>query len=115
VITWSDVTAIAPELSDVSAQGQAAILAHVALQVGETEWGDYAAMGQAYLAAHLGALALSSAGAGGAVQSESVGTVSVTYAVNAAVLGAGLDSTTWGREYSRVRALLPCTFGLVVL
>jgi hypothetical protein len=109
-ITWSDVTALAPSLIAVSVAGQAQILATVALQVDSSNWGDLTDAGQLALARHLGSLALRPASGAGPVISETVGPVSRTFA-NLTAIGASLDSTPWGSEYARLRALLPCNFG----
>jgi hypothetical protein len=120
-ITWTDVEALAPALSTVSAEAQALILAQVARQVGPNKWGALVDDGQLYLAAHLGSAVLSAASSGdggsvvGPVVSESVGPVSRTFAVLAAASSSSSAfASTWGQEYVRLRKLLPTRFGLVI-
>lgn len=110
-IVWTDVTAAAPALSAVSSTAQTQILAAVALQVGPNQWGALQTDGQLALARHLGAVALQPVSGAGPVISETVGPVSRSFA-NLAQTSAGLESTPWGREYARLRALLPTRFGL---
>lgn len=115
---WDDVVALAPSLSAISAEAQALILAHVALQVGPVKWGALQDAGSIYLAAHLGTLALNAAGgstqAVGPVVSQTVGPVSRAFAVLTTTAGGGsFDSTSYGQEYARLRALLPTRFGLL--
>lgn len=111
-VTWDDVVALAPALSDVSADGQTQILATVALQVGPNQWGTLQDAGQLALARHLGTLTLRGSGASsGALVSETVGPLSRTFAAPVLTAGA-FGSTPWGAEYARLRALLPALFGL---
>ena len=98
-ISWADVEAIASELSEVSEAAQGAILDYV----NDTAASDFA---KRYLAAHYGQGTIDGSGAAaGAVQSESVGPISTTYAVTAAG-GDALDSTPWGREFKRLTGYL---------
>jgi hypothetical protein len=98
-ITWSDVTAIAPELSTAAAGTQTAILTLVDLMVDDGAWGDLANQGRAYLAAHLGTVSGSGSGSGsGAVTEEKIGPLSRSYADP----GSGdndLATTKYGRFY----------------
>jgi hypothetical protein len=114
LITWTDVTNLDSTLSAVPALSQTAILMYVTLQVDAAEWGDMAAMGQAFLAAHYGLLRLREGDIAGPISSESVGSVSVGYGQLVGVTNDEVSSTPWGREYRRVRRLLVCTFGAVV-
>lgn len=114
-ITWADVVELAPDLSTTTVAAQNLILAHVALQVGPTQWGTYEAMGQLYLAAHLGTLqARGGSAAVGPVTSETVGPVSRSYGSTATAAAGLLNSTPYGSEYARLRALLPTRFGMVL-
>ena len=103
-ITCTDVTNMAPELTSVTAGTQTAILAQVALQVSDEAWGELADVGAAYLAAHLATVGKRKGSAGG-VASESVGSVSRSYATKSTAVG--LSSTAYGEEYERLVGLLP--------
>lgn len=109
-ITWSDVVAIAPELSSVGASTQAAILADVYTEVVVDNWYSEARANRAakYLAAHLATLTVGARGGAGPVQSRSVGQVSESFAVSVAEGSNNLDSTAYGKEYRR---LLRLAFG----
>lgn len=124
MITWDDVIAIAPALDTLTSEQQAAILTHVELRVSPAKWGKLVALGQTYLAAHLGML-LQRAGEAtggqtvGPVVSETVGPVSRTFSVlstfAAATSGDGAyTSTDWGQQYLELRNSLPTRFGLVI-
>lgn len=106
MITWADVVNIAAELSTVPVGRQTAVLAQVALQMNEDVWGSKLDMGSVWLAAHL-ATCMGRQGTGGAVQSESVGAVSRSYAVSQAASAADLGSTAYGIEYQRILLQLP--------
>ena len=116
-LSWDDVVALAPGLSEVSAEAQALIIEHVELLVGPKKWGGLVDMGQRYLACHLGTLALQAATSGGQavgpVVSRTVGPVSHTFAVlSSGTTAASLATTTYGSEYAALRRLLPSRFGL---
>lgn len=111
-ITWTDVTALAPSLSTISVAGQNEILARVALEVGPGQWGALQTQGQLALARHLGVVSLRGTGAPGPLISETVGPLSRQFAAPILTASA-LSSTPWGAEYARLRALLPCRFGLL--
>jgi hypothetical protein len=113
IITWTDVVAIAPELSSVAVAGQTLVLAAVGKQVGAGQWGDLQKEGQLALAAHMGTLIKRAAGAVGPVVSQTVGPVSRTYAVIASA-ASSLGSTSWGSEYQRLIMILPAVRGLVI-
>ncbi len=99
-IDWDDVALLAPELASLDEDAQDLILGMVDAQLSE-DWEDLRDTAALYLAAHLGALT-KRGGSAGAVQSESVGQVSRTYAVSMAA-GAGLyGSTVYGQEYERL-------------
>lgn len=99
-ITWSDVTAIAPELSTVPVATQTAILAIVQRQVDDDAWGEFADDGRRYLAAHLASIR----GNEGLVTSESLGAMSRSYALPPGILGS-LALSTYGAEYKRLTDL----------
>ena len=90
MIIWSDVVAVAPELSTVPESAQTAILGQVDEQLATAIWGDRLEAGQAFLAAHLGTIR----GAPNYTK-EQVGdhTRDVT---------GDLASTSYGREYKRL-------------
>lgn len=113
-ITSSDVLLIAPELSTISGGQWTAILAQVTMQMDATAWGTWLDKGAVYLAAHLATMT-KRVGTAGAVQSESVGSVSRSYAVSSSVDGAALRSTSYGMEYSRLLNLLAAARGPLVI
>lgn len=108
MISWDDVTTVAPELSAVPTDTRTAILADVALQISVTAWGgsDRADMASKYLAAHLGTLALGGANGGGPVVSEVVGQVSRSYASPMGNTPGSEGSTRYGLEFMRLRRAL---------
>lgn len=107
-ISWSNVAAIAPELSTVGTDTQNAILAQVNGDISDDAWpsDSKADRARAWLAAHLATL-VARAGSGGAVQSESVGSVSRSYAISVAAGANELGSTSYGIEYERLCKAVP--------
>lgn len=103
-IVWQNVVDIAPELTSLPVGSQNAILAQVALQMNADVWGGKLDMGSAWLAAHVATVGKRN-GAGGAVQSETVGSVSRSYAIMPTL--AALSSTAYGLEYERLLMQLP--------
>jgi hypothetical protein len=106
-IEWADVVGIAGNLANVSALGQAAILAYVndALEPGNFggEESPKLYLARILLAAHFGELnrRASVAGAqGGTIASKTIGTNSITiqYAQQQTTDSA-LKSTEWGAQY----------------
>lgn len=77
-ISWTDVTAVAPELASTSTTTQNMILALVERWVSSDSraWGSLADDGKRYLAAHLGTLVGNKSGA---ISSESLGPMSRSY------------------------------------
>lgn len=123
MITWDNVTVLAPALAALEEESQDLILDHVKRLLAPSKWGDLIDIGQAYLAAHLGTLVLRTSTTGsssqsvGPVVSETVGSVSRTYAVLTAGSGLGttsLSTTDWGREFINLRMQLPSRFGQVL-
>jgi hypothetical protein len=113
VITWSAVVAIAPELASVALATQTAILGAVEVQLAAGQWGTRYDLACTYLAAHLGAVSLAGAqGAAGPVTSESVGSVSRSYAAPV-VASSNAGSTAYGREYERLKKQLVGRIGVV--
>ncbi len=119
-ISWSDVTAHAPELSTVSAGAQTDILAHVNVALLVTEFGGEDApktkMARIYLAAHLATMAAQgAAGAAGPVQSESAGGLSRTYAVGAAALAGGdYETTSYGQAFRALARTTPARIPMLL-
>jgi hypothetical protein len=104
-LTWADVVKIAPDLSTLSAEQQTAVLADVDAQLNEAAFSTAARYTLAckYLAAHLGVLVKRGADeTPGPLVSESVGTVSRTYAIGEAMSDAALGSTSYGVQYQGV-------------
>ncbi len=103
-IIWSDVEAVAPELSTVDSNAQSMILAYVndALSVsafgGETS--PKLRLARIYLAAHVGTL--SSHGGNptaGPVTAESADNISRSYATRAIANPSDWDATSYGQLY----------------
>lgn len=113
-IAWTDVQAIAPELTDtaVPTATQLVLLQIVDLQVDDDAWLDLADVGRRYLAAHLGSIYAGGSGVGGYVTSETLGPMSRSYGLPTGVTGA-LATTKYGIEYQRLIELLPCSLGYV--
>lgn len=121
-VTWADVQAIAPELTDtaVPTGTQAVLLSMVDRQIDDDAWGDLADDGRTYLAAHMGTVYVTTAAGGaasvGAVISESVGPMSRSYA-SAGTAAGSLDpllgTTRYGIWYLHMIRLLPCSLGFV--
>ena len=108
-LTWSDVTAMAPELADVPVAAQTEILATVA-DLPADVWASALTRGQLALARHLGTIQ-KRRGAAGQVVSKSVGAASVSYA--ALMNPSPLSSTVYGQEYERlVMTLSAARFGV---
>lgn len=116
-VSWSDVTALAPGVAAVPSGTQTVILAAVSAQLANADYWPSTALyelAQKYLAAHMGSLYLRSNGggdtAGGAVTSESVGDVSVSYATVPAgdAARAWYALTPWGvaLEALRLRSVM---------
>lgn len=97
-----------PEFSAVDPAVSTYWLDHAARSISVAVLGDDTSYAHAMLTAHLlkrqnlG----SSSGTGTPIQSESVGDVSVSYAVAApAASSTGLDSTSYGQEFRRIVSL----------
>lgn len=123
-VTWADVQAIAPELTDtaVPTGTQAVLLLMVDRQIDDAAWLDLADDGRRYLAAHMGTVYVLTAGGSaasvGAVTSEAVGPMSRSYASSAmsssaASVDALLGTTRYGIWYLHMIRLLPCSMGFV--
>jgi hypothetical protein len=106
-ITKTDVLLIAPELSGVADDTWDALIADAALQMNVDVWGTRYNLGAKYLVAHLATLTTRRGSP--LVSSQTVGPVSVSYAVGTPTDGGSdLESTPYGREYRRLaRALAP--------
>lgn len=91
---------IAPEMVSVDPARRTRIIAQVQKQVSSTVFGEMYELAVAYLAAH--ALTMSSRnGSGGAINSESEGSLSRSYLVPASTISLG--STSYGLEYLSLR------------
>jgi hypothetical protein len=98
--TWSNVVAMAPELSTLSVAQQNLIIADVKLLV-STAFGDYQEIAQRYLAAHMGTILNSSnKSATGGLQSESIGDASISY--GSIQDASRYDTTAYGRKYKEI-------------
>lgn len=118
-IVWTDVTALAPELSSVSVAGQTMILAHVnvALDVAMFGGEDHAKtkIARVFLAAYFGSTSISGAsGASGPVLSESAGGLSRSYANLMTTGGSGLDRNGYGQMYRELVRVSPARAPLVI-
>lgn len=89
-----------------------AAIADAQLQVSSSVWGDLYELGVIYLAAHLLLVANPEVAGPGPVQSETVGSISRTYAVTAPTREQ-LGSTLAGREHIRLRRQLGLGAALV--
>ena len=106
-ITKDDVLLIAPELSGVSDATWTALIDDAYLQLNADVWGARLSLAAKYLVAHLATL--SSRRGSPLVSSQTVGPVSVSYAVGTPTDGSSeYDSTPYGREFRRLmRAVAP--------
>lgn len=115
-ITKADVLVIAPELTSISDGTWTALIADAYSEMNAAAWGTEARRNRAakYLVAHLATMTLAEGDStNGAIQSESVGQVSVTYATGSGGSSAGsLEATSYGQEYLRLLRLRG--FGLAV-
>jgi hypothetical protein len=89
-----------------------AAIADAQLQVSASAWGDLYELGVTYLAAHLLLGSHPEVEGPGPVQSESVGSVSRSYAVAGSVFH-NIMRTSAGREFLRLRSLLGLGSALV--
>jgi hypothetical protein len=99
-ITWSDVEALAPELSTVPVARQNLILAMVEKQVDGDVWTEFTDDGKRFLAAHLGTMTSSGSAAAGPITSESLGPMMRSYGWSGEY--GALASTRYGLEYKRL-------------
>lgn len=121
MITWADVTAIAPELSSVAAGTQAAILASVVVLLDPVVLGVNFNSAAAYLAAHLATLGTQQAAVGGLAggivpSSATVGPLTQTYTAvggTSAMARSALETTAYGRMYLMLSAVPRVMLGLV--
>lgn len=102
MIAKTDVLLVAPELSSISDLQWDFFIAYAYAQMSPNAWGDLLDFGARYLAAHL-ATVTSRRGNAGGVASESVGSVSRSFA---APSGSDLNSTSYGSEYQRLARTL---------
>lgn len=101
-VAWSDVVLIAPNLSTISTAAQTFYLAESLRQIDADVWGEFATVGQIYLAAHMATLGQGSGS--GPVTSETLGAMSRSYAVPM-WLQSSLALTRFGAEYERLLRL----------
>lgn len=100
-ITKDDVLLIAPELSAVPDGTWTQLIADAYLQLSPTFWDLRLDLAAKYLVAHLATL--TQRGGSPLVSSQTVGPVSVTYAVGSSLGASSLESTPYGQEYRRLR------------
>lgn len=122
-ITWADVQAIAPELTDtaVPTATQAVLLAMVDRQIDDEAWLDLANDGRTYLAAHMGTVYVTTANGAaasvGPVTMETVGPMSRSYGSSTtngtSTVDPLLGTTRYGLWYLHMIRLLPCSLGFV--
>jgi hypothetical protein len=98
-VTWDDIVIVAPALATVSVPGQNFYLTESLRQIDPDVWGEFATVGQIYLAAHMATLG-QGAGAG-PITSETLGAMSRSYAVPL-WLRSSLALTRYGAEYDRL-------------
>ena len=116
MITWTQVTDLAPELSTVPLVVQTSILAQVSLLVGESSWGTAYTQAAVCLAAHFGALSVRSGDESpGPVSQESLDQASKSYAVTREMTETPYGSTVYGQRYQSLLGLLQFKrFGLAI-
>lgn len=101
--TVASVRLIAPELAALPAADLESHLARAARQLDSTEWGELYDDAQALLAAHLACVANPQLAApAGPIASESVGSVSRSYAVAAPSAAGPYGATRHGVEFKRL-------------
>ena len=114
VTTWADVETIAPELSTVAFETQQAILADVDAQLSEPNIGARRyPIACKLLAAHIATLLKRAEGNSGQVTSESVGSVSRSYAT-APLKDPIYDSTKYGIQYRGIIRQTAARAGVVL-
>lgn len=112
-VSRAAIVARVPALEAVTNPGEwEAAIADAQLQVAASVWGDLYELGVIYLAAHLLLAAHPEVEGPGPVQSESVGSISRTYAVSGSVFH-NVMRTSAGKEYARLRSLLGLGVALV--
>lgn len=97
-----DVQAIAPNLSEMSEEMLDIYIDTAKLFVDEGAWGDRYARALKFLAAHLATVGLERAGSGGAVSSERVGDLAVSYS-NPTLEENSLGSTSYGQIFQAMK------------
>lgn len=110
-ITWTNVVNVDASLANVSTAAQTQILASVDRQIDDDAWGDLADDGRTYLAAHMGTLYLRG-GAAGPVIGETLGPMSVNYALVQGMKGP-FSTTGSGIFLLHLISLLPSSVGFV--
>lgn len=104
-IIWTDVVALAPELSGVAAGAQTDILAYVNTAHSVVNWGGETSprlrLARIYLAAHF-ASSGTLGNAGGSVTSKSEGEVSVSFGGYGGTSADALAATAYGRLYGQI-------------
>lgn len=112
-VTRAAIVARVPALDAVTTPSEwEAAIADAQLQVAQGVWGDLYELGVASLAAHLLLVGHPEVAGPGPVQSETVGSISRTYAV-ATPSREQLGSTVAGREHVRLRRQLGLGIALV--
>lgn len=126
MITWAQVVAFAPELTNVNPTVQALLLARAQEVVPAAEFCGEASpsynIAMIYMVAHMASLHVQtcgdamSAGATGPVQSESVGGLSISYKDGYGMGGApasreGFERTRYGAAYLELLRSSPCGSG----
>jgi hypothetical protein len=112
-VTRAAIVARVPALDAVTNPSEwDAAIADAQLQVAASAWGDMYELGVVYLAAHLLLATHPDIEGPGPVQSESVGSVSVSYAVSGSVFH-NLMRTSAGREYRRLLRTLGLSVSVV--
>ncbi len=100
-VTWTNVTAIAPELSTVAAGTQTALLAYVNATLDEVKLRSHFTAAASYLLAHMATVGgWGAGGKAGPVTSHAVGDVSEQFAwFSPAGSDENLGQTPYGRMY----------------
>lgn len=102
-VTSADLVARAPDLADVDTGLLDTCIAEAQEVIAADNWtAARYDLAVTYYALHLAALANLGSSAAGPVSSMTAGAMSRSYAVSGSA--SALDSTSWGREFQRLRA-----------
>lgn len=114
-VTPTILKARATSLASLSDSVCQAAIDEAYLELDEDVWGAKLDAGAFYLAAHKATVGSLRGGSAGAIQSESVGSVSRSFAVSQSAAASDLLSTAYGAEYARlVGTLVDARLGVIM-